>query len=334
MKAMRLACLTVLASAFLGTGVPAQAPGAQKIKVLTLLGRPLQFAAADKQGLFAKYGIEVETENLPNSDALRANLAVGKGDLAYLAVDNAVAMVELAHQDVTIVMGGEGSQNELMAQPEIKSIKDLQGKTLIVDAPNTAYALQMKKILLLNGMQAGKDYEIKPFGATPARLAAMREHKEFAGSMLGPPTSIAARHAGFVSVGSVQELIGPYQAAGYFTPRAWAKEHRDTLILFLAACVEAQRWLMAPPNKQQVIDLWVKEFHLAPEIAAETYESSMNHPGGFATDARLDVEGFKNVLKLRAEVEGQWGGHPPGPEKYYDSTYYDAALVKVMKGIK
>src|SRR5216684_3386023 len=242
--------------AFLSSSAIAQTPSLQEIKVLTLLGRPLQFVLADKQGLFAKYGVEVETENLPNSDVLRTNLAAGKGDLAYLAVDNAVAMVELAHQDVIIVMGGEGSQNELMTQPEIKSIKDLRGKTLIVDAPNTAYALQMKKILLLNGMQAGKDYEMKAVGATPARLAAMREHKEFGGSMLGPPTSIVAKHAGVVSLGSVQELIGPYQAAGYFTPREWAKEHREILIGFLAACIEAQRWLMAPANKQQVLDLW------------------------------------------------------------------------------
>jgi ABC-type nitrate/sulfonate/bicarbonate transport system substrate-binding protein len=318
---------------FLGGNAFAQAPSLQKIKVLTLLGLPLQFAAADKQGIFAKYGVEVETENLPNSDVLRASLAEGKGDLAYLAVDNAVAMVELAHQDVIIVMGGEGSQNELMAQPEIKSIKDLRGKTLIVDAPNTAYALQMKKILLLSGMEAGKDYEIKPFGATPARLAAMREHKEFAGTMLGPPSSIAAKHAGFVSMGSVQELIGPYQASGYFTQRAWAKEHRDLLVPFLAACIEAQRWLMAPANKQQVIDLLVKESHLAPDVATESYESSMNHPGGFEADARVDMEGLKNVLKLRAEIEGQWGGHPPGPEKYYDSVYFYAALAK-LKGAK
>jgi len=324
----------IVLTLFAGSGTFAQTPGLQKIKVLTLLGRPLQFVAADKEGIFAKYGVEVETENLPNSDVLRASLAAGKGDLAYLAVDNAVAMVELAHQDVVIVMGGEGSQNELMVQPEIKSINDLRGKTLIVDAPNTAYALQMKKILLLNGMEAGKDYEVKPFGATPARLAAMRQHKEFAGSMLGPPSSIVAKHAGFVSVGSVQELIGPYQAAGYFTQREWAKEHRDTLILFLAACVEAQRWLMRPANKQQVLDLWVKEFHFAPEIAAESYESSMNHPGGFVADAQFDLEGFKNVLKLRAEIEGSWGGHPPSPDKYYDSTYYDAALAKTMKGVK
>jgi ABC-type nitrate/sulfonate/bicarbonate transport system substrate-binding protein len=317
----------------LGGSARGQSTPRQKIRVLTLLGKPLQLVVAERLGAFAKNGVEVEVDNKKNSDELRAELAAGKGDIAYLAVDNAVAMVELAHQDVVIVMGGEGSQNELMVQPEIKSIKDLRGKTLIVDAPNTAYALQMKKILLLKGMQAGKDYEIKPFGATPARLAAMREHKEFAGSMLGPPSSIAAKHAGLVSVGSVQELIGPYQAAGYFTQRGWAKEHRDVLIPFLEACIEAQRWLMSPSNKQQVIELLVKESHLEQEVAAESYESSMNHAGGFAADARLDMEGFKNVLKLRAEIEGQWGGHPPAPEKYYDSSYYDAALAK-LKGAK
>ena len=308
----------------------AQTPSPKEIKVLTLLGPPLQVVVAETHGIFAKYGIKVETLNLPNSEVLRASLADGKGDLAYLAVDNAVAMVELAHQDVIIVMGGEGSQNELIAQPEIKSINDLRGKTLIVDAPNTAYALQMKKILLLSGMQAGRDYEIKPFGATPQRLIAMREHKENAASMLGPPSSIVAKHAGFVSLGSVPALIGPYQAAGYFTQRAWAKDHRDTLHNYLAAIIEAQRWLMASANKQQVIDLMISESHLAPDVATETYELSMMRPGGYEKDAALDLDGFKNVLKLRADVEGQWGGHPPAPEKYYDSSYYRAALAKII----
>src|SRR5229473_318395 len=334
MDAIRWVCLPILVAGLLFSNCAcAQAQSAQTIKVLTLLGKPLPLVVAETHGIFAKYGIDVKTENLPNSDVLRANLAAGKGDLAYLAVDNAVAMVEFAHQDVIIVMGGEGSQNELIAQPEIKSIKDLRGKTLIVDAPNTAYALQMKKILLLNEMHAGKDYEIKPFGATPARLAAMRERKEYAGSMLGPPSSIVAKREGFVSLGSVQELIGPYQAAGYFAERAWAQEHRNVLIAFLAAIIEAQRWLMAPVNKQQVIELWIKEFHLAPEVAAETYQSGTTRPGGFEEDAALDLDGFRNVLQLRVEFTGMRGGSIPFPKTYYDSSYYDAALAK-LKGAK
>src|SRR5215469_8740079 len=194
MKRLSFARLAVVCAALLCGNAQAQTPAPQMIHVLTLLGRPIQFVVADKQGLFAKYGLEVVNDNKHNSDELRTDLAAGKGALAYLAVDNAVAMVELAHQDVVIVMGGEGSQNELMAQSTIKSVADLRGKTLLVDAPNTAYALQMKKILSLSGMTPGKDYEIKPFGATPQRLAAMRENKDFAGSMLGPPTSLIAKH--------------------------------------------------------------------------------------------------------------------------------------------
>ena len=317
------------ASALVSTMAIAQEPMPAKIRLLTLLGRPLQLVAAEKLGLFSKFGVAVQTDNSPNSQELRDKLAAGNGDLAYLAVDNAVAMVDLAHQDVIIVMGGEGSQNELIAQPEIKSIKDLSGKTLIVDAPNTAYAVQLKKILLLSGLKPGKDYAIKAVGATPQRLIAMRENKSYAGSMLGPPSSIIAKREGLVSLASVAESIGPYQAAGFFAERKWAQDHREPLTSFLAAIIEAQRWLMAPANKNEVLALLTKEVHLAPEVAAETYENSMTKPGGFARDAAFDLEGFQNVLKLRAEIEGSWGGHPPAPEKYYDPLFYEGALAKL-----
>jgi hypothetical protein len=32
------------------------------------------------------------------------------------------------------------------------------------------------------------------------------------------------------------------------------------------------------------------------------------------------------VLALRAEIEGQWGGRAPAPEKYIDLGYYDRAM--------
>ena len=50
---------------------------------------------------------------------------------------------------------------------------------------------------------------------------------------------------------------------------------------------------------------------------------------GMAKDAQLDMAGFRNVLKLRAEIEGQWGGKPPSPEKYIDLSYYDRAMAGI-----
>jgi len=41
------------------------------------------------------------------------------------------------------------------------------------------------------------------------------------------------------------------------------------------------------------------------------------------------MAGFNNTLKLRAEIEGQWGGHAPPAEKYIDLSYYDRALSSI-----
>lgn len=310
-------------------GALAQAQNAkpQTIHIVSLYPH-LPIVIAQEHGMFAKYGVDVQAATVPSSDALREELANGKADLAHAAPDNAVAMVETARVDVVIVMGGEGSINELIAQPEVHSVKDLQGKTVIVDAPNTAYALQLKKILLSNGLDAGKDYEIKPIGATPLRLQAMRDHKEYAASILGPPTSVLAKSSGFVSLGKTQDLIGPYQATSAFVRRDWAHDHGEVLERYLAAYVEGQRWLLAPENKAQVLQLLKKQWHLSDEQAIETY-ALVAGGGWYEPDARFDIEGFKNVLKLRAEIEGQWNGKPPSPEKYFDPALYQQALARI-----
>ena len=73
-------------------------------------------------------------------------------------------MIEVAKEDVVIVSGGDSGMNEFFVQADIKSFADLRGRIVVVDAPDTAYALQAKKILLQHGLKDG-DYTIKPVGA-------------------------------------------------------------------------------------------------------------------------------------------------------------------------
>jgi hypothetical protein len=61
-------------------------------------------------------------------------------------------------------------------------------------------------------------------------------------------------------------------------------------------------------------------------VAEQAYDLMREPKFGLATDARFDVEGFKNLLAIRAEMEGQWGGKPPAPEKYFDLSYYQRAI--------
>jgi ABC-type nitrate/sulfonate/bicarbonate transport system substrate-binding protein len=328
-----LAACCVAAIALLAIGAPSRAqqpvatPAPEKIRVLCL-GRPLPVVIAESRGILTKYGIEVEFLVRASSESLRNDLASGNGDVAFLAVDNDVAMVDSAGVDVVIVMGAESSENEIIAQPGTKSIADLRGHTLLVDATNTAYALELKKVLQMNGMQPGKEYQLKPVGSTPFRLQAMREHPEYIAAVMNPPFSILARQGGMVSLGSMRSLLGADLDRGTFALRAWARSNSDLLERYLAAYVEGQRWLMSNSNRQQVVELVMKESNLTEPIASDWYDAMVTN-GGYAKDAAFDVEGFKKTLQLRAEIEAGGNGAVPSADKYYDLSYYRAALSKI-----
>jgi ABC-type nitrate/sulfonate/bicarbonate transport system substrate-binding protein len=294
-------------------------PGAQSLPVL----------AAASQGLFAKHGLKVEVLFTVNSDELRDGLAAGQFEIAQSAVDNAVAMVELAGKDVVIVTGGDSSMNEFIVQPDVASFAQLKGQKLLVDAPNTAYALQLKKILLMNGLREGADYTIDPVGGTAIRLRSLKENKANRGAMLNPPFSIDAKAAGLKSMGRAIDLIGPYQATGTFVLRGWAKANRETLERYVAGFIEGGRWAVAPANREAAVKILSERLKVSPQIAAQTWELLSDPKFGLARDGRFDLQGFRNVLALRAEIEGSWGGKAPPPERYIDLSFYDNALKRV-----
>lgn len=302
----------------------AQEPAKVRVKVFPGAQNLPHYAGLAK-GFFAKRMVAVELLFTQNSVELRDGLSGGDIDVAHAAVDNAVAMVELAGKDAAIVMGGDSSMNELFVQANVASVADLRGRTVIVDAPNTAYALQVKKILLNAGLKAG-DYVVKPVGGGLFRARAMKENRDNAASILNPPFSFAAQRDGLKSLGRTIDLLGPYQATGAFVMRPWARANAATLERYLAAYIEATRWVRDSANRDECVRMLAERLKLEPDIAARTYEALMDPAFGLSPDAKLDVEGFRNVLALRAEVEGQWGGKPPAPERYLEPAYYERAM--------
>jgi ABC-type nitrate/sulfonate/bicarbonate transport system substrate-binding protein len=283
-------------------------------------------AGRDRQGFFAQRKLTIQIQNTPNSDEQRAGLAAGKFEIAHAAVDNAVAMVEAAKEDVIIVSGGDASMNEFMVRPEIRSIADIRGKVLAVDAPNTAYALVAKKILKNNGLVENRDYTVRPVGGTGPRSAAMASNPQLVAGMVNPPFAIAIREKGLKSLGTQFSFIGPYQATGAFVMRKWAAANPALLEHYLAAYIEGQRYAMNPANRAEMIQLLARSFKLSPPVAEGTYQALTSPGSGLAPDAGLNKDGFMAVLAIRAEMEGMWGGKPPSPDKFLDLSYYERAL--------
>lgn len=303
------------------------APAQTTLKVKTSPGvQALPLIAAISQGFFERQGLKVEVLYTASSAELRDGLATGQFQVAQFAADNAVAMVENAGKDVVIVAGGDDGMNELFVQPGVASLADLRGQSVLVDAPDTAYALLLKKILLLQGLKAGADYKLVSAGGTSLRVRAMLQNRDNKASMLNPPFTIEAQAAGLKSFGRAVDLLGPYQGRGTFVMRPWATLHGETLERYLAGFIQGTRWSVAPENRAAAIALLTEKLRVPPQLADRTWERLADPRAGLARDARLDMQGFRNLLALRAEIEGTWGGKPPPPERYLDLRYYEGAL--------
>ena len=280
---------------------------------------------AMERGYFARHGITPVLQFTLSSVAQRDGLATGRFDIAHAAVDNAVAMVEVAKHDVVIVAGGDSGMNELLVRPDIRQAADMRGRTLVVDAPNTAYALIGRKILKNAGLSDGKDYKLNPLGGSQTRTMAL-DNPNGAATILNPPWSYIAKERGARSLGRTLDLYGAYQATGVFVLRPWASANANVLERYLAALIEGCRAAQNPANREQTLAVLQRELELERPVAELTYQDLITPGHGLARDCAFDLQGFRNVLALRAEMEGQWDGQAPAPEKYIDLAYYQRAL--------
>ena len=126
-----------------------------------------------------------------------------------------------------------------------------------------------------------------------------------------------------VGLGGSRKAVGygdaePREAAQHLTQRRILAAYQ----LDIPACELIER----DDDSHDAIQLAVDQVKLSPEVAASAYAYVIDPSEGFNKDAQFDMEGFKNVLKLRAEIEGQWGGAAPAPDKYFDLSYYNKAI--------
>jgi ABC-type nitrate/sulfonate/bicarbonate transport system substrate-binding protein len=311
--------LATVAALLAGTWFGAAQAADTKLTVIVFPGvQNLPMFAAQQKGFFAKRGLAVDLKFTPNSDELRNGLAEGRYQIAHSAVDNAFAMKDKANVDVAVVFGGDDSFNRLIVQPEVKSLADIKGKTVAVDAVNTAYAFQLYEMLRQKGINKG-DYEVKSIGGTGQRLEALTKDKTFAAAIMNPPFSIRAEKAGLKTLGTVADAIGAYQGSAAFVLRSWGAANADTIVKYTQAYIEGLRWMLNPANKAEAVAVLAERLKLPADVAGQAFDATLN---GFQKDGALDLDGVRNVLKLRAQFEG---GTPADPAKYIDPSYYEKA---------
>lgn len=284
----------------------ANAKTLQTVSMITFGGGySLPAWAAQKQGFFAKHGIEVSITHTPNSVFLMKNLIEGKFDLTVTAMDNLVAYQEGQGEaeyegtcDLVAFMGVDDSFQSLMAAPEIKSVADLRGKKIAVDALTTGYAFILREMIARAGM-SDADVTYERTGGGPMRLKAMLDG-DYAAGLLATPLDRIAADRGFTRLGTARELLGRYQGRTGFAQRSWIKNNEAAVLGFMRGYRDAMDWLYDRANRAAAADLLMaNDPSVTPDLARLSLDILLDEKGGFWRDLALDLEGIHTVLALR-----------------------------------
>ena len=326
------AAAAIATTALLHWSPPARAQSAPKeLSVIVFPGGfnwPI-WVGQDK-GFFARHGVKVNTVNTPNSRFQLVGMIEGKFDIAMTAVDNLIAYregqggVELDASELIAVMGADNGFLRLTAVPEIRTINDLKGKQLSVDALTTGYAFVLLEILARNGLQIDRDFTTVSAGGVLQRYQGLLEQKH-AATMLISPFEVMARSRGFNVLADADTALGDYQGLVAGVRKTWAKQNSRELVGFIRGYREALNWLYDPVNKDAAIALFLANVQGSNSDSAAVSYGVLLHPKtGFTRDAAVSEAGTRTVLQLR-EKFGKPTRAMKSIDAYYDSSWYKEA---------
>lgn len=225
------------------------------------------FFVALYEGLFAKEGLHVNFTPATSSDTVISAQVKGQYDITggnYVSYIQAQAAGQ-ANLDVfaeASVMEPGTQGIYVMPNSPIKSLADLRGKTVAINAPKNILYLLAASVLAEHGLSANSVTFVTniPFPAMPAALKAGRID---AAVLPEPFASVAQQADGAVPLVDLnQGATASFPVAGYVVTKQWAEKYPHTLAAFDKALEEGQE--IADTNRAAV-EQAMEDLPMTPE---------------------------------------------------------------------
>ena len=194
------------------------------------------------RGLFAKYGLTVESIYIPGGSTNVQVLVSGNLDLSQLSGAPGVA-ANLEGADIVYFAGLLDKLNyQLIARADIKSIEQLKGKKFAVSRYGSSADFGMRAMLKRVGVDPVKEATILQIGDEPARIAAITSGNVDGTVVNAPFSSEAERLKLNVLADSVKMNI-PFFNTGLLGSRRFLEKQDARVMNFLRAYLESIRIL-------------------------------------------------------------------------------------------
>jgi ABC-type nitrate/sulfonate/bicarbonate transport system substrate-binding protein len=315
----RRTALTGAAAAGLFGGSQAlAAPAVQGKAQLTVTGfyRTPAFLIAQRRGLFAREGLEVEFLLVRLAPDHNEGLARGHWPITMSSADTMLARTTQDGVDFVLFLEAEeGLDVQLIAQSKYKSLQELRGKLFAADPIDSNYDLVRNKIMRDAGISES-EYRYEVIGNSSMRAAAFLEGKVDA-AMLQRPFSDRALAKGGVLLAKGSDYIQNWPICCGWGLRKWVQANRSTVVGFTRAMASAADWLLMPENKEELVQILIKEEKLTRAWAESNYAYVV-------PKSRINPESIRRNIELRIELGYYKPPHRPA-EAFYDMSYWSEA---------
>ena len=279
----------------------ASAEAADKIRV----GMPndagqFTLPLAQKRGYLREEGIDAELITITGPVA---NVALASGDIDYFTgFGSAIrAMVQGQLPTRIVACYRPVAHFVLVSRAEIKTIKDLKGKT-IGASPGTAPDLVARLMMRHFGLEPDKD--VKFIGSPGGETALVRMSQGQIDAQVMPvPWDYRSRKLGLNILARTEDLF-TYPISGLIAHTRKVKERPDEVRRVIRAGIKANRYMRA--NRDGTIEVLMSTYRLDKEAATALYSSlvkGFNDDGNLPEDGlRRLIEDIKSVTKVDREI--------------------------------
>ncbi|HWH79802.1 MAG TPA: ABC transporter substrate-binding protein [Candidatus Binatus sp.] len=249
------------------------------------------------KGFFAAEQIEPQLVMMSPPTAIAAMVA---GDLDFSSTTGAATSAIMRGLPIRrMFYVQQDPVHVLLAQPEIKSVEALIGKTVGVTALTDAVGMSANVILRAHGIEAGK-VTLLAMQVTDNAIKSLTS-KRIAATLLAPPYVEELEAKGYVKLAEAR-TYAPLSFIGLVTAIDTVKKNPQKVYGMVAALYRTMNYILNPANRAEVVQ-YVASYHkLDLALAEKAFTAQMLGYSKDGTKPRAavekEIEIYRETLKV------------------------------------
>jgi ABC-type nitrate/sulfonate/bicarbonate transport system substrate-binding protein len=259
-----------------------------------------------QKGFFADQGITLDVIYVPTASGLVQQLAAHSLDIVDIGIVEPIHAVSRGAPVAIVRFSAAVSSYEILAKPEIKTIQDLKGHTVVIGGLVDINRVYLERVLKAAGL-TDKDIDITVVGNTAGRFAALKSGAADA-TMLAPPVNFFAESAGFRNLGMMIDYTKDLPFSATDVSLAFAQEHHDALMRFLKALDRSIAWFNDGANREAAIDVLAGEMKTTSRDDVGRSYDYLRKIGFFPNDnviSRKNLEALMDEMTAIGDTQGK-----------------------------